>query len=1028
MKKLLSGLLAASLLLSLAACSKQPSAQQSQQPQQKEDTWSPRKEKTTAEEVAHVPTDDEKVTIQTACGDITGVQYSGYREFRGVRYATAARWEDAVPVTSWSGTYDATVWGDRACQYKGFYGIEDSVINQFYADEAIAPVAANYSEDCLNLNIWTPDDAKDCPVLVYIHGGAYVTGSNTDTSTDGAAYANHGIVTVAINYRLGPFATPVGDGYTGYMSISDQVAALHWVRDNIKDYGGDPSKITVMGESAGAISVQNLLISPLVEEGLISGAIMMSGGGDISSIGYPAATETVKAGWDAVKLNLGVDSLKDLTDLDAKELYGAWLKAGGVATPNVNGVGLTCDIKTALKENTVKDVPCIIGMLSEDMWPLTLYDAAKGYGEQRAKAGGKSVYLYYFDRQQPGENKFGAFHAADLYYAFGTLYRNQRPFDETDFRISHNMIDYIANFVKTGDPNGEGLAAWVAAAADKQEFLHFGDDECAMMQPDSAKLLDTQTTGSPFPYTNYIKSPDTAQGERTPIDPADLAATWVVTGWIVQADQSFAAIAGEETFVFTADHFTYNAGTTVKASRDYTFIDEYNIRMEQDGQELVWTLYLNEKGQLLIDDPRYAITYVCVLPGSEGGETGGEQTLPKPFYKNVTAVKANDLLGTWDITGWTVKADGSFSKVTDQTFKFEEKTLRYYTGSKQASASAYYFEDTYNIGLRAEGASKSDDIAVVWTLYFNDKGQLLIEDPTYGIIYVCEKQGGAEPSKEPEVSLPKPFYKNVTAAKANDLLGTWDITGWTVKADGSFSKVTDQTFKFEEKTLRYYTGSKQASASAYYFEDTYNIGLRAEGASKSDDIAVIWTLYFNDKGQLLIEDPTYGIIYVCEKQGSTKPSAKPSAQPSAEPSAEPSPEPSPEPSAEPSAEPTPEPTKEPESNLPKPFYKDVTAAKPSEILGTWNITGWTVKADGSFSPVSGQTFKFEEKTLRYFIGAGQASASGYFFEDDYNIGLRAEGASKTDAIGVIWTLYFNDKGQLLIEDPSYGIIYVCEKQ
>ena len=101
-----------------------------------------------------------------------------------------------------------------------------------------------------------------------------MTGSNTDASTDGEAYAHHGVITVAINYRLGPFHSVWGDGYTGNLALTDQLTALRWVKDNIADYGGDPERITVMGESAGAVSVQNLLISPLVEDGLISGAIM----------------------------------------------------------------------------------------------------------------------------------------------------------------------------------------------------------------------------------------------------------------------------------------------------------------------------------------------------------------------------------------------------------------------------------------------------------------------------------------------------------------------------------------------------------------------------------------------------------------------------------------------------------------------------------------------------------------------------------------------------------------------------------
>ena len=504
MKKILRAAVASALALSLTACGSTG------------ENWALRREKLTAEELSRVPGEEETVVLNTACGPIKGVQMEGYREFRGVRYASAGRWEQARPVTGWEGVYDATAWGDGSCQYRGFYHMEDSAVSQFYADEAIAAAPITYSEDSLNLNIWTPDEAKDCPVLVYIHGGSYLTGSNTDPSTDGEAYAHHGIITVAINYRLGPFHSVWGDGYTGNLALTDQLTALRWVRDNIADYGGDPTRITVMGESAGAVSVQNLLISPLVEEGLIHGAVMLSGGGSLSEIGTPTVPQQVEPIWTRLKGQLGVDSLDELKDMPAKELYAAWVTAlgpyaGTAAAPVVDGVALTDDVDAALEKGSVKDVPCIIGMLSQDMWPYTLHDAAAEYGARRAQAGGAPVYLYYFDRQQPGENRFGAFHGADLYYVFGTLYRNWRPFDDTDYRIAEDMIDYISNFVKTGDPNGSGLPRWESAAADRQLFLRFGDERPDMMEPNISALANTQLEGWVFPRADAVKVP----GNRT---------------------------------------------------------------------------------------------------------------------------------------------------------------------------------------------------------------------------------------------------------------------------------------------------------------------------------------------------------------------------------------------------------------------------------------------------------------------------------------------------------------------------------
>lgn len=473
-----------------------------------------RREKMTGEEAARVPSEDQLFTIETRLGAVRGVQQDGYREFRGIRFATAERWEEAVPVTQrWEGVYDATRWGDRCLQYRGFYGMENNVSNQYYADEALVTLPAEYSADALNLNIWAPDGAENCPVLFYIHGGAFMTGSNTDTSTDGEVYARRGIVMVAINYRLGPYANIYGDGFNGNLPLTDQITALRWVRDNIADYGGDPTRITVMGESAGGATVQNLLISPLVEDGLIAGAIMLSGGGHMRSVGTPTTTETQKLIWGKVKEQCGAASLRELKTMPDKELFELWASCLGErrllsATPILNGVSLVEDVEYHLEHDTVKDVPTMFGMLSQDLFPYNLYLAAMQYGKNRAEKGRKPSYLYYFDRVQPGDTTFGAFHAADLYYIFGTLYRNWRPFDDIDFRIARNMIDYTANFVKTGDPNGEELPRWEAASAQQQLFLHLGDEEASMVAPDAAALEHIQKTCPPFPYAAAIRQPE----------------------------------------------------------------------------------------------------------------------------------------------------------------------------------------------------------------------------------------------------------------------------------------------------------------------------------------------------------------------------------------------------------------------------------------------------------------------------------------------------------------------------------------
>lgn len=470
-----------------------------------------RTSKMTQEEADRQPGMDERITINTACGEVTGIQRDGYTEWRGIRYAVAERFELPVPVTGWEGTYDASVWGSRAPQYYGFYNMAESNVSQFYLDESTFQYPGAYSEDCLFLNIWAPDSGENGPVLVYIHGGSFLTGSNTDTVIDGEAFARRGIVMVAINYRLGPFHQVYGDGFTGNLALADQAAALHWIRDNIADYGGDPSRITVMGESAGAVSVQDLLISPLIEEGLLSGAVMMSGGGDLRALNTPVSPGVIEGEWRQVKNLLGAQSIQELKTVDAKQLYSAWLKCGGTAAPTVNGRELMCGVTEALDSGAVQDIPVIIGMLSEDMWPYTLYKAAAEYAAQRARAGGAPVYLYYFDRQI--DKTFGAFHAGDLYYMFGTLCRSRRVVDETDCRISEAMISYLSHFVKTGNPNGPGLTIWEPAGGETIRFMHFGDKDDGMISPDTSLLSKNEATRSPFPYAMSIQVNPTSSGK-----------------------------------------------------------------------------------------------------------------------------------------------------------------------------------------------------------------------------------------------------------------------------------------------------------------------------------------------------------------------------------------------------------------------------------------------------------------------------------------------------------------------------------
>jgi para-nitrobenzyl esterase len=200
-------------------------------------------------------------TTTTPYGPVRGIDRDGVAVFKGIRYATAARFAPPVPVTGWDGTLDATVYGAHCPQLVG-------TMERMFGASRIPN-----DEDCLFLNVFTPgcDDARR-PVLVWIHGGAFVTGGSAVPWYDGSALARRGdVVVVTVNYRLGALGF-AGDTNAG---LADQVAALRWVHEAISSFGGDPERVTVFGESAGGASVVALMASPATR-GLFAQAWAMS--------------------------------------------------------------------------------------------------------------------------------------------------------------------------------------------------------------------------------------------------------------------------------------------------------------------------------------------------------------------------------------------------------------------------------------------------------------------------------------------------------------------------------------------------------------------------------------------------------------------------------------------------------------------------------------------------------------------------------------------------------------------------------
>ena len=447
-------------------------------------------------------------TRNTPCGPITGCgcQWPGVAAYKGIRYATAGRWEYPTPVTRWEGTYQATAYGAACYQPRSFYDEAQVPEKAFYYNEFRRGEHYDYSEDCLFLNIWTPADAgpdAKLPVLFYIHGGGFTGGCGHEKHFDGPAWPTKGVVAVTINYRLGPLGfaclpeLSAEAGHTGNYGLYDQLCALQWVHDNIAAFGGDPDRVTLMGQSAGAMSVQQLCLSPLTR-GLAAGAVMSSGGGVSEEFAATPAPDHY-AFWQAVMRRAGCADLAEFRALAPQALFAAWQQekaadGGRMRTaPVIDGRLIPRDGMAAARRGDQLPVPYLMGSTSEDIVPPIVHRMAKGWCRLQADQGRPAAYAWFFDRRLPGDGN-GAWHSSDLWYWFGTLDHCWRPMTAKDRLLSEQMVQYLTNFARTGDPNGGGLPRWEAVRKGQSRVLRLGEGETRMGGVNIAKLTHTMLT------------------------------------------------------------------------------------------------------------------------------------------------------------------------------------------------------------------------------------------------------------------------------------------------------------------------------------------------------------------------------------------------------------------------------------------------------------------------------------------------------------------------------------------------------
>jgi para-nitrobenzyl esterase len=306
--------------------------------------------------------------VKTTAGAVTGtaIDDGRIRVFKGIPFAAAPsgelRWKEPRPVAQWEGVRDATEFG-RQCVQGPIFG--DITFPQ------------PHSEDCLNLNIWTPAKGPDdrLPVMVWIHGGGFQAGAGAEPRHDGAAFARKGIVLVTFNYRLGVFgflAHPEltresGRSASGNYGMLDQVAALRWVKENIAAFGGNPANVTIFGESAGSFAVSALMASPLASS-LFQKAIGQSGAYFTTGRGTLALRSLAESEQHGVKFaaSVGAESLAALRATPADEILKVAMKTQPWFAPTIDGYFLREDVFSTYSAGKQARVPLLAGWNADE--------------------------------------------------------------------------------------------------------------------------------------------------------------------------------------------------------------------------------------------------------------------------------------------------------------------------------------------------------------------------------------------------------------------------------------------------------------------------------------------------------------------------------------------------------------------------------------------------------------------------------------------------------------------------------------